>query len=146
MRQKVILMMLKIKDTIWLRIRFNNEPGTISEVKHKYIVIDVNTEEKYVELIQLDTVKPNKVYISAKRSNKLIKPSEKDGISKYCYAQLDNIFMIECGDYTFTKGKPITDGLYYDLLDEYRHYQETNQISDNKIVYISLDELINLNQ
>lgn len=136
MQQKAILIMLRIKDTIWLKIHFNNQPGTISESKHKYIVIDINTEEKYIELIQLDTVKHNKIYVSAKRSDKLIKPSEKDGISKFCYAQLDNIFMIEYGDYVFTKDKPIADELYRELLDEYRHYQETNQILDNKIVYI----------
>ena len=31
--------MVEIGEILWLRMRFNNDPGTISKTKHPYVVI-----------------------------------------------------------------------------------------------------------
>lgn len=131
-----------------LRIRFNNT-GTISDRRHPYLVIDVNDELDFVEIAQLDTVE-NKRFKAAMRSNKMIlhdNPTEKV-IDKDSFAQLDNTLKIEYFDelsqYRRQKDT-LSENKLMAVLKAYHQYHERFEIDENKIVYMSKEEIISLN-
>lgn len=62
--------MIEVGQVLSLKIRFNNS-GTISRVRHPYLVIEINDEFGTVEIAQMDSLE-GKEYKAAMRSNKTI--------------------------------------------------------------------------
>lgn len=137
-------MSVQIGDVLWLKMRFNNDPGTISSTKHPYVVVG-RLELEYVEIAQLDSLK-GKEYKVAFKSNHLVRCAGQTALSRDGYVQMDNSFMVD--DYDglsdFVSGK-LTDDLTQDIVNHYYEYQHNNQISENKQVYITQDELKQMN-
>ena len=131
-----------------LIIRFNNN-GDIARKRHPYIIVDIDEKLCVVEIAQLDTVE-GKEYKAMMKSNKVIycdNPHEVV-IDKDSYIQLDNSFQLEYFEglsryrrqtETLSKNK-----LRY-VLEAYRKYHEENEIDDLKIVFMSKNEILELN-
>lgn len=139
---------LKQGQVIWIKARFNNS-GDTSTVKHPYIIINYNNELGYYEVAQFDSL-AGKEYKALMKSNKVIycdHPKE-TVIVKDSFVQMDNKFMIEA--YAgLKKYKATEDTLSKSKLDDltssYYNYQSSHHIDDDKIVYMSKDEVETLN-
>ena len=136
--------MVEIGEILWLRMRFNNDPGTISKTKHPYVVIR-KSELGFIEVGQLDSLQ-GKEYKVAFKSNHLVRCEGQSAITKDGYIQMDNCFMIddydELSKYSRVK---LTDDLTKDIVSHYNEYQSNNEISENKTVYLPKEEVDALN-
>ena len=139
---------LKLGQVIWIKARFNNS-GAVSATKHPYIIIGHSKEMGYYEVAQFDSL-AGKEYKAMMSSNKVIfcyNPDE-TVISKDSYVQMDNKFMIEeypeLAKYRSTKDT-LSKSKFDDLVAAYTKYQRSHQIDDNKIVYMTKEEVEDLN-
>ena len=81
---------LKVVQILSLKIRYNNS-GTISNTKHPYIIVNIDSTMNTVEIAQLDSL-AGKEFKAARKTNKVIycdNPTEKV-IDCDSYMQLDN--------------------------------------------------------
>lgn len=139
---------LEIGQVLWLKIRFNNE-GTVSSVKHPYLIVDIDEEFGTVEVAQMDSLQ-GKEFKAAMRSNKVIyvdDPSE-TVITKDSYVQLDNSFQIENFE-LLSQYRRVPDKLSGEklqgVLRAYKRYHEQHHISENKQVFMNKSEIEKLN-
>ncbi len=139
---------LKPGQVIWIQARFNNS-GAISATEHPYIVINYNEEMGYYEVAQFDSLE-GKEYKALRLSNKVVysnNPNEAV-ISKDSFVQMDNKFMIEeypeLVKYRTTEDT-LSESKFEDLVESYNKYQRSHQIDEDKIVYMSKDEIEALN-
>jgi hypothetical protein len=139
---------LEIGQVLWLRIRFNNE-GTVSNVKHPYLIVDIDEEFETIEVAQMDSLQ-GKEFKAAMRSNKVVyvdDPSE-TVITKDSYVQLDNSFQIE-NFRSLSQYRRVTDKLSGEklqgVLRAYKMYHEQHHISENKQVFMNKSEIEKLN-
>lgn len=139
---------LEIGQVVWLKIRFNNN-GEIARTEHPYLVIDIDDDLDAIEVAQIDSVegKGQKAFF---RSNKIILCTDPNEtvISKDSFVQLDNTIKIEnCSD--LVNYRPRIDKLSEEklasVLSAYNNYHSRYEIDDNKNVYISREELLDLN-
>ena len=139
--------MLKEGQVLWMRFRFNNVPGEISETVHPYIVVDIDKQLKKVELIQGDSLK-DKYYLLAKEENVLLRADNETVFYEYGYAQLDNCFMVEYSEglekYKQTDAT-MSKMAFEELKRRYQVYQMSHNIFDNKTVFMRFDELEEIN-
>lgn len=139
---------VEIGQVVWLKLRFNNE-GDVSATEHPYLIlkfIDDNT----IEVGQLDKVR-GKRWKLALESNKLIthdNPNE-TVIMEDSFIQMDNQFQLELYDglknYQKTSDKLSHDKMQ-DVIKTYEMYHQTHEIDENKQVYLSSDEIKELNK
>lgn len=141
-------MLIEVGQVLWLRGRFNNE-GDISDVIHPYLVLRV-IGDTALEIGQMDSVTPDKVWKLALESNKAVfneKPTE-TVIEKDGFIQMDNAIQIEYYDgltkYLRTADK-LSKGKLDEILQEYRDYHITHEIDENKQIYMTKEELESLN-
>lgn len=132
-----------------LKIRYNNI-GTIANIKHPYLVVDVNEELGIIEIAQLDSLE-GKEYKAALRSNKSIFNDEpvETVIDKDSYVQLDNILKVENFDglQQFRRQlDKLSSTKLNAVLMAYNKYHENYEIDENKNVYMDKIEIQNLNQ
>ena len=139
---------LAIGQVLSLKIRFNNN-GDIAKRRHPYLIVRIDEMLNIVEVAQLDTVE-GKEYKAMMKSNKIIycdNPCE-TVIDKDSYIQLDNSFQIEYFE-DLCKYRRQTDKLSEEKLTEalqaYCKYHEENEIDENKIVFMSKAEILELN-
>lgn len=139
--------MIETGQVLSLKIRFNNS-GMVSTKKHPYLVIGKNDEMGTVEIAQLDSLE-GKEYKAAMKSNKTIYCNEPDEtvIDKDSYIQMDNTFLLENYE-GLEQYRRQTDKLSKEKLEDviraYRKYHRTHQIDEDKQVYMSMKELITL--
>lgn len=140
---------LEIGHVLWLIVRFSNN-GDISDMRHPYLVVDINEDFNYVEVAQLDSL-AGKEYKATFKSNHVIfcdKPSE-SVISKDSYIQLDRTFRIELfsslSKYRLSKGK-LSEPKREKAIKAYFDYHENHIISEMKNVYMSKEEILYLNR
>lgn len=140
---------LESGQVLWLIIRYNNS-GDISNVKHPYLVMDINEEFNYIEIAQMDSLE-GKEYKAAYKSNHVIlnqKPTE-SVIEKNVYIQMDNTFRIEkCSEilrFRRIKSK-LSETKRTEVIKKYFAYRENNNISENKNVFMSKEEILMLNR
>lgn len=140
---------IEVGQVLSLKIRYNND-GLISATKHPYLVIGIDKELNVVEIAQLDSLQ-GKEFKAARKSNKVIysdNPTE-TVIDKDSYIQMDNRFRIEnCWEllnFRRQTDKLSSDKLC-DVLNSYQQYQKNHDIDENKNVYITKNELLNLNR
>lgn len=140
--------MLKTGQVLSLKIRFNNT-GDVSQTRHPYLVIYISTGESYVEIAQMDSL-AGKEYKAAKPCNCVVYCDEpyEQVIDKDSYVQLDNEFRLELSP-ELEQYRRQEDCLSRDKLEtvlmRYSQYRESNVIDPKKKVYISLEELTELN-
>lgn len=138
---------LEIGQVLSLRIRFNNS-GTIAREKHPYLVIGIDHELNKIEIAQLDSLK-GKEYKAAMKSNKVIycDDPQETVIDRDSYIQMDNSLFLEeyegLTKYRRQKDK-LSLGKLDEVLEDYYNYHEKHHIDENKQVYISKEELENL--
>ncbi len=138
----------EIGQVLWLKIRFNNT-GTVSSKKHPYLVVSVDEALSTLEIAQIDSLE-GKEYKALYKSNKTIfadNPNE-SVIVKHSYVQLDNTIIVD--DYDgLAKYRRTTDKLssakLADVLIDYEEYHRSFHIDENKNVYLSKEEIEDLN-
>ena len=139
---------LAVGQVLSLKIRYNNV-GMTANVKHPYLIVDIDNSLNVVELAQIDSL-DGKEYKAAMRSNKTIfsdNPQE-TVIDKDSYVQLDNTIRVEYFD-TLSVYRRQTDKLssvkLNSVLNAYKEYHEKNEIDENKNVYMDKSEILPLN-
>lgn len=139
--------MIEVGQVLSLKMRFNNS-GLLSKTKHPYLVIGINDEFGTVEIAQMDSLL-GKEYKAVKKSNKVIYCNEPDEtvIDKDSYIQMDNKFLLEKHEgleqYRRQADK-LSEEKLADVIHSYYEYQRTHQIDEDKQVYVSMNELIYL--
>lgn len=134
-----------VGEILWLRIRFNNNPGDVSAAKHPYVVVQKD-EAGLLEIAQLDSLK-GKEYKVAFKLNHLVRCAGQTALKKDGFVQMDNSFMID--DYeglSKYSGGTLTEDLTNDIVKCYQNYQSENEILENKQVYMSKTEIERLNK
>lgn len=139
---------LEVGQVLSLRIRFNNS-GVISSSKHPYLIVDIDEDFEVIEVVQIDSLK-GKEYKAAFTTNKTIlcnNPFE-TVIDKDSYVQLDNKFTLELYDgllqYRRQKDK-LSENKLQSVIAAYKEYQQKHHLNENKIVYMSREEIETLN-
>lgn len=131
-----------------MKIRYNNS-GVISNIKHPYLIVGINTELNTVEIAQIDSLK-GKEYKAAMRSNKTIYYDDPDEtvIDTDSFIQLDNTIFIDNYDLSNYRRQPdkLSSVKLSDTLKAYKDYHDRNSIDENKQVYINKKELESLNR
>lgn len=139
--------MIEVGQVLSLKIRFNNS-GLVSGTKHPYLIVGINEEFGTVEIAQMDSLE-GKEYKAAMKSNKAIyctDPKE-TVIDKDSYIQMDNTFLLENYNglelYRRQNDK-LSETKLGNVIHSYEEYHKKNQIDEDKQVYITKEELINL--
>lgn len=139
---------IEIGQVLSLRIRFNNT-GTVSSLRHPYLVVGIDDNIGVVEIAQIDSL-AGKEFKAAFISNKTIyydNPTE-TVIDKDSYVQLDNTIHIEyfenLSHYRRQKDK-LSESKLNDVLEAYNNYHKRYEISEDKQVYMDEQEIDNLN-
>ena len=140
---------LEIGQVLSLKIRYNNE-GLTATKKHPYLIVGVDKELNTVEVAQLDSLR-GKEYKAMRKSNKIIYSDDPDEtvIDQDSYIQLDNTFRIENSQHLLNyrrQESKLSDDKLSDVLDSYKKYHEDNDIEDNKNVYMTINEIAELNK
>lgn len=138
---------IEVGQVLWLNVRYKTK--IISEVPHPMLVAVVNKEEKIIEVIAIDKAR-DKMHQLFSEANLFIdseSPKEKV-IYVDSYAQLNNILTIEYFPglikYRKTKDK-LSSVKLNDLLKEYNNYKNNNIIPDYRIVHMTKEEILELN-
>ena len=136
---------LKIGQVLWLKVKYQIDK--ISDIKHPMLIADIHDE--YIEVIALDKTagklqnlyRPYNWYINYDEPKEYV-------IYEDSYAQFNTKLTIENfkelvkarkTDKTLSKNK------LDELLNEYHMYQKENKIYEERIVYMSKEDIINLN-
>ena len=140
---------IEVGQVLSLKIRYNNS-GLTSNVKHPYLVVDVDDTLDVVEIAQVDSL-AGKEYKAARRSNKVLYYNDpvETVIDRDSYIQMDNRFRVEnCPELEGFRRQ--TDKLSHeklqDVLRAYRRYQDSYDIDDDKNVYMTKAEILSLNR
>ena len=78
---------------LWLRLRFENG-GNFSDIKHPYLVIDVDNGIEVVEVLQLDSLKGREYYLFEK-GNIEVKAEDETVLKEDSYIQLGKIIKLQ---------------------------------------------------
>ena len=136
---------LKIGQVLWLKVRYQIDK--VSDVKHPMLVASIYDD--YIEVIALDKTKgkmhnlfyPYNKYINSDNPKETV-------ISEDSYAQLNTKLTIELFD-DLIKYRKTTNLLSQKklniLLNDYKEYQNNNVIKEERIVHMTKDELLKLN-
>ena len=139
---------LVIGQVLSLKVRFNTN-GDTAERKHPYLIVGIDETLGMIEIAQLDTVE-GKEYKAMMKSNKVIycdNPCE-TVIDKDSYVQLDNSFQVEYFEDLSTYRRQtdiLSEDKLRDVLEAYRKYHEEHELDEAKIVFMSENEIISLN-
>lgn len=139
---------LEIGQVLWLNVKY--QTNVVSKVPHPMLVAISNIEENNIEVIAIDKAK-DKLHQLFSEANFFINsddPKEKV-IYVDSYAQLNNSLTIEyfpeIVKYRRTKQK-LSKQKLDDLLEEYNKYHENNIIPDERIVYMTKEDILKWNK
>ena len=140
-------MELEIGQVLWLKIRY--QTNITAKVAHPMLVAIVNIEDNNIEVIAIDKAsdKMAQLYNEANSFIDSDNPKEKV-IFVDSYAQLNNTLIIEYFPelVKFRKSKAkLSKEKLDELLKEYEDYHKNNIIPDERIVYMSKEEILKLN-
>lgn len=137
---------LKIGQILWIKVRYQID--RISEVKHPMLIADIM--EDYIEIIAIDKTagKLQNLYYPYNKYINSNNPKEKV-LYEDSYAQLNTKLTIELfpelSNYRKTT-ELLSKVKLKEVLTEYREYQKTHKIKEERIVYMTKYELLELNQ
>ena len=139
---------LEIGQVLWLNVKY--QTNVVSKVPHPMLVAIANIEDNNIEVIAIDKAK-DKIHQLFSEANFFINsedPKEKV-IFVDSYAQLNNSLTIEyfpeLVKYRRTEAKLSKDKLN-ELLEEYNKYHANNIIPDERIVYMSKEDILEMNK
>lgn len=139
--------MLEKGHVLWLRVRFNNSDA-VAATKHPCLIVDVDNEHGVIEVAHMDSCAGKARFKLISNSNMIICCENETVISKTSYAQLDNTFKIEKSDileaYRVTEDKLSSEKLDL-VINAYKAYHVNYEIDEDKIVYMSKEEILLLN-
>ncbi len=139
---------LQIGQVLWLNVRY--QTNVVSKVPHPMLVAIANIEDNNIEVIAIDKAK-DKLHQLFSEANFFINsddPKEKV-IYVDSYAQLNNSLIIEyfpeLVKYRRTKQK-LSKQKLDDLLNEYNKYHKNNIIPDERVVYMTKEDILKWNK
>lgn len=137
---------LKIGQILWLKVRYQLDK--VADEKHPMLIAKIYDD--YIEVIAIDKTKgrlhqlfrPYNYYINSQN------PKEKV-LFEDSYAQLNTKLTIERFDDLSTYRKTdecLSQEKLEDLLTYYEGYQTNNKLDKERIIHITKEELLKLNQ
>lgn len=136
---------LKIGQVLWLKVRYQIDK--VADVKHPMLIADI--KDDYIEVIAIDKTAgklqnlyfPYNIYINSQDPKETV-------IYEDSYAQLNTRLTIENFS-ELSNYRKTTDTLsknkLVELLQKYKEYQSENKIREERIVYMTKYELLELN-
>jgi patatin-like phospholipase/acyl hydrolase len=137
---------LKVGQILWLKVRYQIDK--VSDVNHPMLIAEINDE--YIEVIAIDKTagKLQNLYYPYNRYINSNNPHE-TVLYEDSYAQLNTKLTIE----NFTELKKyrktmdlLSKAKLKDLLDDYKDYQSSNKIKEERIVHMTKNEILELNE
>lgn len=136
---------LRVGQVLWIKVRYQIDK--VAEIKHPMLIAQINNE--YIEVIAIDKTAgklhnlyyPYNKYINSENPKETV-------ILEDSYAQFNTKLTIENFD-DLKKYRKTTDLLskikLKELLKEYNEYQNENKIKEERIVHMTKEELIAMN-
>ena len=120
----------------------------MSSSEHPYLIVDIDLENRLCEIAQLDSAE-GKMHKVLLKSNKLVlcKNPMETAITRDGFAQLDNTYRIELDDGLdqFRRTEDTISKIRLEgIIKAYRKYHEENEIDEDKNVYMTFQELLDL--
>lgn len=142
--------MIEKGQVLSLKIRFNNT-GTVANVAHPVLVLDIDKEKNILEVAHIDSITKEKQWKALLKSNVVIKKSNPDEsvIDKDSFVQIDNIILLENFPGLAKKRRQLdklSDKKFKKVLNRYNEYKNNEWIDDNKKVFMDKEEIISLNE
>ena len=137
---------LKIGQVLWLKVRYQIDK--VSEVKHPMLIAEIYDD--YIEIIAIDKTagRLQNLYYPYNKYINYENPKEKV-LYEDSYAQLNTKLTIELfpelSNYRKTTAL-LSKGKLNELLNDYKEYQNTHRIKEERIVHMTKYELLELNQ
>lgn len=136
---------IKIGQVLWLKVRYQIDK--VAEVKHPMLIAEIN--EDYIEVIALDKTAgklhqlymPHNYYINCEVPKETV-------IYEDSYAQLNTKLTIEWHNSLLASRKTdkcLSEKKLADLLLRYKEYQNNNILLEERIVHMSIKEILLLN-
>lgn len=141
--------MIEIGQVISLKIRFNND-GSVANVAHPLLVVDVDKDRNIIEVAHIDSITEEKKWKALLKSNVVIRKNNpiETVIDKDSFVQVDNIIQLENFPELIYKRRQV-EKLSKDKLNKvlirYKEYKNNEWIDDNKKVFMTKEEIVNLN-
>lgn len=139
---------IEVGQVLWLNVRY--QKNVVSKVPHPMLVAIANIEDNNIEVIAIDKAK-DKLHQLFNEANFFLdseSPKEKV-IYVDSYAQLNNILTIEYFP-ELIKYRRMKDKLSKNKLDEllmeYEEYKKNNIIPDHRIIHMTKEEILTLNE
>lgn len=132
---------------VWLRLRFEKN-GEFSQIKHPYLVIDINDGIEIVEVLQFDSLK-GREYQLAENRNIAIKAENETVITEDSYVQLGKIIKLQKFDDLVVFRKTVdklSRNCFEKILWNREEYIRFNDIEDNDILFFTKEEILEYNQ
>ena len=136
---------LRVGQVLWIKVRYQID--RVAEIKHPMLIANIGDE--YIEVIAIDKTagKLHNLYYPYNKHINSDNPKE-TVILEDSYAQLNTKLTIENFD-DLKKYRKTTDLLskikLKELLKEYNEYQNENKIKEERIVHMTKEELIAMN-
>ena len=136
---------LRVGQVLWIKVRYQID--RVAEIKHPMLIANISDE--YIEVIAIDKTagKLHNLYYPYNQYINSDNPKE-TVILEDSYAQLNTKLTIENFD-GLKKYRKTTDLLskskLKELLKEYNEYQNENKIKEERIVHMTKEELIAMN-
>ena len=136
---------LKVGQILWLKVRYQIDQ--VASIEHPMLIADIN--DNYIEIIAIDKT-VGKLHNLYHKYNYFINSENPKETVLYedTYAQFNTKLTIEnCTMLSkFRKTKDtLSSKKLNDLLKEYYDYQNNNIINEERIVYMTQEEIIELN-
>ena len=137
---------LKVGQVLWLKVRYQID--VISTVKHPMLIINIS--EDYIEVIALDKTAGKMHQLYHKYNYFIDSTNPKESVIKEdSYGQLNTKLTIEKFDdlikYRKTSER-LNDVKLMDIIRAYNDYQSNNIIDEQRVVHMTRNEIILLNE
>lgn len=141
--------MIEIGQVLSLKIRFNNS-GSVASVAHPVLVVDVDNDRNIIEVAHIDSITEEKKWKALLKSNVTIKKNNpmENVIDKDSFVQVDNIIQLENFPELVKKRRQVdklSEEKLHKVLTRYNEYKNNEWIDDNKKVFMTKEEILNLN-
>lgn len=140
--------MLEVGQVLLLKIQYDNR-GTKADVAHPCLIVKVDEELQVIEIVQFDSLE-GKEYKAAFKATKVVLSTDpkETVIDKDSFVNLDTKYQIEIFE-GLEKYRRQTDKLskekLNDIIREYEAYHLMNMIFENKVVYMSAADILEIN-
>lgn len=142
--------MIEIGQVLSLKIRFNNS-GTVASVPHPVLILGIDKEKNILEVAHIDSITEEKKWKALLKTNVTIKKTNPDEfvIDKDSFVQIDNIIQLEYFPKLESKRRQkekLSSEKFNKVLQRYNEYKDNEWIDDNKKIFMTKEEIIQLNE